>query len=103
MRMPSKALIEALGWDVIEEIDKYFEDVAEEIRAERRRLLAAQHEVLVPPGREADMLRRLGDVEYSLRDELSHATQRLRREIQDLRDEIRRLREGGGGHRPISA
>ncbi|MBI4420641.1 MAG: hypothetical protein HY560_07430 [Gemmatimonadetes bacterium] len=90
--MPSKALIDALGWDVMVEIDKYLEDAAEEIRAERRRLLAAQHEVLVRPGREADMLWRLGDVEYALRDELSRATQRLRSEIQELKDEIRRLK-----------
>jgi len=56
LRVPSKALIDALGWDVILEIDRYIEDVAEEIRAERRRLVATQHQVLFAPGREADML-----------------------------------------------
>ncbi|MBI2401745.1 MAG: hypothetical protein HYV20_03190 [Gemmatimonadetes bacterium] len=91
--MPSKALIQALGWDVIQEIDNYFEDVAEEIRAERRRLEATRHAVLFPPGREADMLRRIADLEFHLRDELSRATLRIRREMQDLKDEMRRLRE----------
>ena len=93
IRMPSRALIQALGWDVIEEIDNYFENVAEEIRAERRRLEATRHELLYPPGREADMLRRIADVEYHLCLEMSRAGQRLRREIQDLKDEVRQLRE----------
>lgn len=93
IRMPSRGLIEALGWNAIEELDNYLEDVAEKIRAERRRLETTRHEVLFPPGREADMLWRIGNLEYHLRDEISRTGQRLRREILDLRDEVRRLRQ----------
>ena len=92
-RVPSQAMIKALGWEAIEEIDRYLDDVAEEIRAEGRRLEASRQAALFPPGREADMLHRLADAEYHLREEISLSGQRIRRAIYELKDELRRLRE----------
>jgi len=89
---PSARLIQVLGWDLIQELDNYLEDTAEQICAERRRLEATHHERLVPPGRDADLLRRLADVEYHLRDELSRTGRRIRGEIANLREEVLRLR-----------
>jgi phosphoglycolate phosphatase-like HAD superfamily hydrolase len=92
IRMPSKALIDALGWEAIQEIDAYFDDAAEELRAERRRLEAARLDAARPVSGEADVLSRLADVEYQLRLEIGQARTRLQRKLDELTQEVARLR-----------
>ena len=91
-RMPSKKLIDALGWDAVVEIDSYLDQAAEELRAERRRLEAARRDVTSPGAGLSEVLFRLAELEYELRAEISGARQRLRREIEDVKDELRLLR-----------
>ncbi|MBE0592183.1 MAG: hypothetical protein IH616_07265 [Gemmatimonadales bacterium] len=93
-RMPSKALIDALGWDTIQEIEAFFDDSAEELRMERRRLEAARHDAAHPVPGEAEVLWRLADMEYQLRLEIGQARRRLQRKLDELTQEIYRLRGG---------
>ena len=97
IRMPSKALIDALGWDAIQEIDAWFDDAAEDLRAERRRLELARLDAARPVRGEADVLSRLADTEYELRLEMVQARARLERKLEELTREIRRL---GGALEP---
>ena len=92
VRVPSKKLIDALGWDAVVEIDSYLDQAAEELRAERRRLEASRRDVMSSGGGQGDVLFRLAELEYELRAEISHARQRLHREIEDVKDQLRLLR-----------
>jgi hypothetical protein len=55
-------------------------------------LEAARRDVISPGGGQGDVLLRLAEHEYELRAESSHAKQRLHREIEDVKDELRLLR-----------
>lgn len=92
IRMPSKALIDALGWEAVQAIETFFEDAAEELRAERRRLEAARHDAAHPARGEADVLWRLADTEYQLRLEIGQARSRLQRKLDELTQEVHQLR-----------
>ena len=92
IHMPSKALIEALGWDAINAIDTYFDDAVEELRAERRRLEAARHHAALRAPGEVEVLRRLADVEYALRLEIVQTRTRLERKLDELTREVSHLR-----------
>ena len=94
IRLPSKALIDALGWEAVQEIEAWFEDAAEELRAERRRLEAARLDAAQPVRGEAAMLWRVADMEYELRLEIARARSGLQRKLAELTEEMRRLRSG---------
>jgi len=92
IRMPSNALIEALGWDAIQELEAFVDDAAEELRAEQRRLEAARHDAAYPARGQTDVLWRLADMEYELRLEIRQPRTRLERKLDELTREVSRLR-----------
>lgn len=91
---PSKALIDALGWDAVQELEAFFDDAAEDLRAERRRLAATRRDAAHPARGESEVLCRLADVEYELRLEIAQTRTRLARKLDELTREVHRLRGG---------